>query len=570
MPLVLAVLLFLWPVAQLGAAADPNSAEGLAANLQDMPRPWTKKMHRLTLEEYQATLDLWARKYPTQLTVEIRGRSTSGLPVHLIKITDSTIRDTDKQVCLVTALHGGPERSGSTTALRMIEWLVGDSAEAAEVRRKQVILVMPIPNPHAFFVTDRFGNEQGIDVYHPGHKWWDLTVPKLADPAKTPEIAAILSVVDQYQPEMHADLHGTGLQAIPDALMGDRRMYEGQTMFMEVIGAISNSTLRPWDWRVSEAIDDGARAAGYGLDRNEADGQRLFWGPGFESMPDRVWTGRPLFYTGHYGYAKYHTMIATMEIGWEESGLARMRSLFQIGNRPWRDEDVAGYPVDKLRSYVSFFVAAYGRTAAARRQSRIELWGKQGSFALANFYPQTDGRGIYVCAVTPEAIKTLDQDLDTVLANWRKFPGLRADLIEQFVRAGPEKMVTIQAVTNRIADDKGVQTAEQEKILARQAPQPSVVPVSAIDHGIGLRLRIPNRHPRILDVRLNGLLLPKDRWDGYHTWYADGWTHLQVNVPPEKARALGLMVVTYAYHPETVRSYGFDPPAEVLQQLARP
>ena len=540
-PLALALGLFIQPAPRVSAAADPNSAEGLAVNLSAMPRPWTKKMHRLTLDEYKATLEFWAKKYPTLLHLEVRGQSTGGLPVYLLKITDSSTPDTDKQICLVTALHGGPERSGSTTALRLIEWLLGDSSEATEVRRKQVILAMPIPNPYAFFVTDRFGNEQGIDVYNPGQKWWDLTaLPKLADPAKTPEVAAVLSVVDEYHPEMHADLHGTGLQAIPDAQMGDRTMYEGQTMFMEVIGAISNSTLRPWDWRVSEAIDDGARAAGYGLDRNEADGQRLFWGPGFDAMTDRVWTGRPLFYTGHYGYAKYHTMIATMEIGWEDSGMARMRSLLRIGNKPWLDEDVAGYPVDKLRSYVSFFVTAYGQTAAERRLSRTELWSKQGAFALGNLYPQTDGHGTYVCAITPAAIKTLDENIDTLLANWQKFPGLRADLIEQFVRAGPEKILTLQAAN---------------------AQHP---PVASIEHGIGLRLRIPYRHPRLLDVRLNGRLLPDDRVDGYHTWFADGWTHLQVNVPPAKARDLGLMVITYAYVPDTVRNYGFDPPREAL------
>ncbi len=526
-----------------GRAAAPAAPDDLAQRLRDLPRPWTERIHRLTLPEYRATVEYWSAKFPDRLRVETRGKSTSGLPLYLLTITDRAVADTDKQVCLVTALHGGPERSGSTTALRLIEWLLSDAPAAVETRRKQVVLVMPIPNPYAFFVTDRFGNEQGLDVYNPGPAAWDLAGPKLADPARTPEIAAVLGVVDQYRPEIHADLHGTGLQAIPDALLGDRTMFRGQTMFVEVLGAISNSTLRPWDWRISEAIDDGARAAGYGLDRNEADGQRLFWGPGFEKMTDRVWMGRPLFYTAHYGYAKYHTMIATLEIGWEESGVARMQSLLQIGNRPWRDEDRAGYPVDKLRSYVGLFVSAYGETAAARRESRTELWSKQGGFALANFYPQTDGHGVYVCAVTPAAIATLHENIDQTLAAWRSFPGLRADVIEQFARLGPEQIVTIQAADRQHA---GVET---------------------IEHGISLRTRIPNREPKLLDLRLNGELLPESRVDGYNTWYADGWTHLQINVPPEKARKLGLLVVTYAYRPDTVRTYGFEPPAEVMRQL---
>jgi hypothetical protein len=534
-----AVMLTLTGLARAAEPAEDNVAE----RLRDLPRPWTERIHRLTLPEYQATLEYWGGKFRDRLNVEQRGRSTSGFPLYLLKITDHAVLDADKQVCLVTALHGGPERSGSTTALRLVEWLLSDAPAAVETRRKQVVLVMPIPNPYAFFVTDRFGNEQGLDVYNPGPAAWDLTGPKLADPARTPEIAAILSVVDEYRPEIHADLHGTGLQAIPDTQLGDRTMFRGQTMFVEVLGAISNSTLRPWDWRISEAIDDGARAAGYGLDRNEADGQRLFWGPGFETMTDRVWMGRPLFYTAHYGYAKYHTMIATLEIGWEESGLARMQSLFRIGNERWRDEDCPGYPVDKLRSYVGLFVTAYGETAAARRSSRTELWSKQGGFALANFYPQTDGHGVYVCAVTPAAIATLHENIDETLAAWRNFPGLKSSVVEQFVRLGPEQIVTIQPADRQHAA------------------------VTEVEHGISLRTRIPNRDPRLLDVRLNGTLLPESRVDGYHTWYADGWTYLQVNVPPGKARALGLLVFTYAYRPDTVRTYGFEPPAEVREKL---
>src|SRR5688572_19497272 len=135
-------LLFAASAFVLGAA-EPDDID---ARLREMPRPWTQAIHRLTFAEYEATLRFWAERHPQLATLQTRGHSHDRLPIYLLKITDSAIADEDKQVCLVTALHGGPERSGSTTALRLAEWLLGDSAEAAETRRKQIVLLMPIPN----------------------------------------------------------------------------------------------------------------------------------------------------------------------------------------------------------------------------------------------------------------------------------------------------------------------------------------------------------------------------------------------------------------------------------------
>jgi hypothetical protein len=78
----------------------------------------------------------------------------------------------------------------------------------------------------------------------------------------------------------------------------------------------------------------GALKTGYPSDRFEADGQRLFWGPAVLDQAGQFWLGRPNFYTAQYAYAKYHTLLATLEIGWEESGVARVRGLLQIGKGP--------------------------------------------------------------------------------------------------------------------------------------------------------------------------------------------------------------------------------------------
>lgn len=522
-----------------------GAADDIDAALARVPRVWTRTQHYLTLKEYEATLQYWAAQHPNWVTLQKRAESHDGMPVYLLKVTDSAVSDEDKQVCLVTSLHGGPERSGSTSVLHVIEWLLGGSAEAAETRRKQVVLFMPIPNPHAYFVTDRFGNAKKIDLYNPGLRQWNFETLTLTSPADNPELAAFLAVVDEYQPDVHTDLHGVGLQEYSPEQLGDRRMHDGQRMF-EVSGlAYSNSALRPWEPRVTEALVKAGQEAGYGYDRAEADSQRLPWGPTYDALSDRLWSGRPMFYSAHYGYAKYHTMIMTQEVGWEESGLARTRALFALGNRTWVDERVPGYPVDRVKSLTGFFVTAYGRTAAERRRSRVSLWQTQGSFGQGLLYPQIAGRDLYVCAVTQAGIDSMDADPGRFISNLRRLPGVRADVIEKFVKAGPE--VKLASALPRVGSIR------------------ASVPVT---HGIGFRVRIAYRNPELLDIRVNGHLLTPNAVDGYQSWYADGFTQLQINIPPEKARGLDLFVVSCAYRPDVERSYGWQPPAAVLEQIA--
>jgi hypothetical protein len=528
----------------LGAALClAQSSVDQTSRLAQLPRPWERAIHRISFEEYEATLKYWAERHPGLFSFQKRGESHDGQPVYLVKITDASVPDEDKQVALVSALHGGPERSGTTTALKLIEWLLGDSDLAKETRRKQVVLVVPIANPYAFFKTDRFGNKEGIDLYDPQLAYWDLKALKLAAPHRTPELAAFLSIVDEYKPEMHLDLHGTGLQAFPDDKLGDRTMREGQTMFEVSACSYSNCGVRPWDPRVTEAMVRAGQEAGYGSDRAEADAQRCFYNADHDVFRNRLWIApRPeRLRTLFYGYMKYHTMISTTEIGWEDSGVARVCGVLALGNKAWVDEKFSGYPVTRVRYRAGRFVTAYGQTAAQRRQSRVELWSRQAGFSDGMMYPEYDGRATYVCAVTPRGLAALDNDPGKFISNLRRLPGVNADAIERFVKLGPEYKFT--------SDPRNVSKA---------AP---------IQHGIGFRLRVPYRSPELLDVAVNGHSLKESETDGYQAWYADGYTQVQVNVPPSKSRKADLFVVTCTYKPDEQRNYGWRPPEAVLRQL---
>jgi Zinc carboxypeptidase len=527
------------------ALAQENEADDLRAKLAAMPRPWDEKIHRITQDEYEGTLRYWAETHPDKVTVEQLCEPTPGFGVHLLRITDSAVPDTDKQVCMVASLHGGPERTGPTTALHLIEWLLSDDPDAVKTRRNQIVLVMPVVNPKAFFVTDRFGNAHGIDPYTGGGVGkWDLNTLTHKEIEKAPEIAAVLDLFDLYQPEVFADLHGVGLQEFAEDTLGDRTMVKGHTMFEITGSAYSNFALRPWDWRVTEAMVAAGQEWGAGSDRFEADAQRAFAGPATNAIADRLWLGRANFYTAQIAYAKYHTMIMALEIGWEGSGVARMKGLLNIGNSNWQDESVRGYPVDRVAAFCGHFVSAYGTTAEARRRSRVELWQRQGGFGQGMLYPQIDGRDTYICATTPEACALLDADPKTFLDNCAGLPGFDVEAVRAFVEAGPEVKLVVSV----------------PKPKEGEAP-------ALIANGLALRLRIPYRSPELVDLRLNGRLLEESAIDGYQSWFGNGFTQVQVNVPPDKASASGLWVVTCAYTPEVRREYGWTPPKAVTEGL---
>ena len=509
---------------------------------QDPAKP--ERVHRITLEEYEATLKFWQQKHPAILDVERAGLSLEGLGLYLLKISDGDVPIENKQVCLITSLHGGPERSGTTTILHLVEWLLGDSDEAKETRRKQIVLIMPINHPLAFFETDRFLNASKIDPYTGGGPQnWDLKNLQYLAADKAPEVKAVLDVVDRWQPDVHADVHGTGLQEYPDDMLGDRTRYQGQVMFEVTGSAYSNYALRPWDWRVTETLIQAGLDAGYPSDRFEADGQRSFHGPVMNPIADRTWRGQPNFYTAQYGYAKYHSMVMALEVGWEQSGVARLQGLLRIGNTRWQGEPYEGYPVDRVKSFIGHYVTAWGGSPAERRHSRVELWQKQGRFTQAVLYPQTDGRDTFIVATSERAAAALSKNKDEFLAAVAQHDGVDGEAVERFVRSGPEIMLAVDAARSQ-----------------GDSPQP-------IRNGIGFRLRLPYQKPLIKSVTLNGKQLRASETDGFQSWQANGFTQVQIHVPPETAAKQDLYVVTCEYQGDDQRRIGWTPPHEVVEQL---
>jgi acetyl esterase/lipase len=200
----------------------------------------------------------------------------------------------------------------------------------------------------------------------------------------------------------------------------------------------------------------------------------------------------------------------------------------------WLDEKAPGYPVNRMRHFVGHFVTAYGRNATELRASRVELWNQQSDFALGFLYPQTVGRESFVVATTAAAKKK-------IVAG--EFP----EAVKQFIAAGPELKVAMEV--------------PNEQLLTATTD-------TKITHGIGFRMRLPYRAPTNLDVRLNGHAMKQNAADGFESWFAEGFTQVQVNVPAEKIPADGLFFITCAYEPDELRANGWMPPAEVRKTYA--
>lgn len=542
---------FHWPLGQVFLLLVILCVLG-TVDAQEKPQSYAPQ-HRLTWQEYEGTLRFWKSTYPQWVTLQSRGISGQNMPVYLLKITDSSVPDTDKQICLITTLHCGPERTGTSGAMAFAEWMLSDDPLAVETRRRQIILIMPVVNPLSLFHTDRWRNEHGVDPYAGlglKGKVWDVKTLSIRNPKEAPELVAVFSVVDEYQPEIHADFHGTGLQEYAPDQLGTRRTYHGQIMTEITGSAYSNYALRPWDWRVTEAMIDAGNTAGFPSDRFEADAQRTFWGTELAPLGKKLWHGMPMFYSQHYSYAKYHTMVCTQEVAWEQSVVARMKGLLRIGNKVWNDERQASYPVNRMKHFVGHFVTAYGNTATQRRKSRVELWSKQGTFALGFLYPQTDGRESLVCATTAAAKRAVAAD------NLRE---LQIRLLDQF----DEDAQNIRRFIETGPEIKLAMGTPSSQLLAAKSDDDV-----KIENGISFRLRLPYRKPAQLEVQLNGQTLDRSTTDGYESWFSDGFTQVHINVPPAKASQTELYFITCAYSPNEVRPTGWMPPASVQKRFA--
>jgi zinc carboxypeptidase len=476
-------------------------------------------------EEIETRLKNWVTGRPGLLKLEVHGKTAQGRALYSVHLNDPIAPESDKEHVLITAQHSGIERSGTTTILLLLEWLLSGEPMAREILKRQHIIAMPVVNPDGYMAGSH-ANSLGLDPYTA----WDLAGPKEA--AKSPEAVAVQMIMDRHQPEVHADVHGIDLA------------FPGHTMIEESGQAYSNVSLRSYHQGIVDQMNAAAEAEGYPSDRLEQDAERIFWGPELNSMPEKVWTGRSRPYAAIYCYSRYHSLALASEIAWERSGFLRHKRLLKIGNEIWPGEYYPGYPTRAIASNNYHHLTAYGRTAQQRRASRVELWNKQGQFTLAMNNPPTEGFVLYGCATSPAAAARWfkDKTLMEFASKLSEHPRVDAAPIQRLIERYPHP-------------NTPGQWGPQAQLYLSGGQQKSEP--SPIQYGLSLRLRIPYPKARILDVRLNGRPLQRSETDGYITWVARAFRYVQVNIAPEASRSEDFYLVTCEYDPGEKRQQGF-------------
>ncbi len=517
-----------------------------AAGLADMEQSWKRPAPRFTLENYIGTLYYLQDAHPQLVRIEKRGESPNGLPVYLMVLTDKRVPDDDKHVILLTGLHCGAERTGTAGLMAFVQWLLSDNAEAQESLRKNVVLVMPIANPEPYFIRESFGNSFNFDTYSAGRgNRINLETLQLKDPQIGPEYIAFCGVEDQYKPDIHVDVHGTGMH------------FNAYIQPATVGRAGSNSSLVPWDMSLRQAMAAAGAKAGFGILDSGQDSQRLVWGP---AMGDKQRSfcemGQPFYFCAMYGFFRHHTMLNIIESTWTFTVTEPLKELMRLSNKGFSTGPVKDFRVNTIKGGGSTLVIeSYGATAAARRVSRSSLWQKQDYFAVGSSYPNSGNYTIGMVAYGKQALAALTGSMkdsgewgQVSLADLRKnltpLGYFDLDALDTFLKAAPPNV-------NRILFSKGTPPAD--------APEP------ALDEGLAIRLLLPLEALDILELKLNGHPLKESANDGYQLWREDGFTHVRVNVPPARVRREKLFLVTCAWNArrDIAAEYGWAPPAEV-------
>ena len=135
--------------------------------------------------------------FPGTVALEKAGHSVQGRPIWLLTVTDQDTSDEDKQRVLMVGQEHGQERSASLALLELARWLV--TPEAAEIRRKQSVGLMPVVNPDSWEDL-RFNNVNDVNLYA------DYFLD--GEPTQ-PESRAVADVLARMQPELFCSLHGT-------------------------------------------------------------------------------------------------------------------------------------------------------------------------------------------------------------------------------------------------------------------------------------------------------------------------------------------------------------------------
>ena len=291
------------------------------------------------------------------LQVRQLGASVQGRSIPCAILTDPAKPDDDKQRVLIVAGQHGTEESGRAMALALMEFLLSAQAEAPQVLARQVVAVVPCANPDGA-ANDTSRNAQDVDVAHTyalegGLQTRDSAFGASA-PAGSPEGRNLEQFALEFAPDVVVDIHG--------------RAGGGMKELAWLMPAWGFSSDRYFLTAMSLAMAAAGEEAGYpqcelsppgALRRQEGNvvmlGEKLAWQ--LKSLC-----------LGLETIEQYYR-----QDDWRQTGLARLRRLLRFGMEDAFGLGESGYPNSLVSGSRIQGLKAHGRTAAARRASRVEL-----------------------------------------------------------------------------------------------------------------------------------------------------------------------------------------------------
>lgn len=452
----------------------------------------------VTADELPEYMRRWEERLSGFVRIEEIGKC-SGFPILAAFFTDPSVADENKQIALFTAQHSGMEITGMTTLLSLGNYLASGAEDAKEIMKNQVVVIVPCSNPYSYSKLSpeyQFKNAAGVDEYV------SFKFDGVKEPEKAPAAYVTQMLIDRLKPELLIDCHGV--------------LYEHQ-MVLESLGYSAFVLNRMHDRRFCDAVQQGAIDRGFGV-MNEDLMQKLIpseemcktspyrarFRPGAEGGPSTV-----------YAYMKYHTLAATMEIHWEESGMYRLLAALKAGNEEYPVNNIA-YPQGHHALCVG------GENAAKQRENRIRLWQNADKISTGLIHPELIGIGGLLATTSKEKIQKYFREhqeglpIESLLEDLKDEPNMDMEGLRKFFEENPKQHAALHDM------------------------QESGESVSM--GGMVLRLVAPFEDAKETKVLLNGRELSKDE---YKTKLVESNYYVDILLPDDYEYDTALALFTY-------------------------
>ncbi len=306
-----------------------------------------------TPAEIDAHIKAVAKKHPDKVTIKKIGASAAGRPMLAAIVTDKKTSDVDKQNVVVTGGHHGDEESGRAIALALLDWLV--TPQGKQTRKNQKISILPCANPDGAAIDSHYRPDGAM-----------LSCEYEKGGPKSVEAVAVQKLLTGNKPEVFVDLHSRGYSGVSY----DMVMFPVARTYTEDEGQL---------YKILTEMTDAGEAAG-----TPHVSHPLTW-DGWHG-PDI--NGRQLT---KFPYREFKSIVLLTETAESNThtlslahrakvGLARLKPLLACGNRKHPKLYYSGYPFQLVVGSFYRGIVAVGKTASARRASRVGIWSNADHF----------------------------------------------------------------------------------------------------------------------------------------------------------------------------------------------